>query len=776
MGQPRAVALAAILVLPSVFSGSLPVSLSAPSKVGKPLEQGGRVKAGEAWNRLGVLYTNQARPREALDAFDEALKIWKALGDHDQEARTLHNQGTTYTGLGRLSESLEPLQRSLDIRSRAGNLQGQASTLTAIAWVHTLQGESAKALGLFDQAIKLREAAKDEAGMAATLDRRGTALTEMGRMADAAASYQKSLKISRSLGKTVWAAHTRSNLGQLYVKAGDPRKGEQYLLEALPVLHGAGDRNAEAHTLLWLAHAARRKGDLPLALKRVEESVALVRAVRSEAPGSGLRASYTAQRYGYQELWIDILMELHAQKPNAGFDLRALEASEESRSRGLLEVRNEEGAAVRPHEKLPRLDAEIRKLESSLRLPLPLESVEVVENKLETLVLQRNRLRSIPPAGEASREMSRLHELRKLLGADTVLLEYAVGEERSFLWVVDAKSVETHVLPGRAALERQVRDALDVLSSGHRRKIERSVRVAAQLGETLLGPVALDLGGKRVLIVPDGVLHKVPFAVLPARPGGPPLLSDHEIATAPSASAVSFLRRELALRTPARGLLALLADPVYGLEDGRLGRARVPLRPNQRPRFERLTATRSEAKSILGLLPEDAKKVVAVDFAANRGAVLDGLLADSRILHFATHAEIDEEHPDLSSLVLSLVDAEGQPREGHLRAYEIRDLDLSADLVVLSACSTGVGRELRGEGPLALSRAFLEAGAARVVVSLWDVEDEATAELMRRFYRHYFDGVPPAQALRQAQLAMSREPRWAAPYYWAGFVLQGEWR
>jgi len=167
--------------------------------------------------------------------------------------------------------------------------------------------------------------------------------------------------------------------------------------------------------------------------------------------------------------------------------------------------------------------------------------------------------------------------------------------------------------------------------------------------------------------------------------------------------------------------------------------------------------------------------------ATGAGASYDlatgGQLAHFRILHLATHALIHPTTPELSGIVLSSVDEHGAPRPSFLSAYEVSELHLPADLVVLSACRTGLGRELRGEGLLGLTQSFFEAGATRVVVSLWDVDDAATATLMGHFYRQLLErGQAPAAALRLAQLAVRNDRRWAAPYYWAGFELQGDWR
>jgi len=190
----------------------------------------------------------------------------------------------------------------------------------------------------------------------------------------------------------------------------------------------------------------------------------------------------------------------------------------------------------------------------------------------------------------------------------------------------------------------------------------------------------------------------------------------------------------------------------------------------------RLPFTRQEAEAIIAHVPE-GHGLKALDFAASRATVANAQLSRYRIVHFATHGLLNSQHPELSGIVLSLVDEQGQPQDGFLRTHEIFNLNLSADLVVLSGCKTGLGKEVKGEGLVGLTRGFMYAGAARVVVSLWDINDAATAELMKQFYQGVLaEGLRPAAALQAAQVAMWKEKRWQAPYYWAGFVLQGEWR
>jgi CHAT domain-containing protein len=198
--------------------------------------------------------------------------------------------------------------------------------------------------------------------------------------------------------------------------------------------------------------------------------------------------------------------------------------------------------------------------------------------------------------------------------------------------------------------------------------------------------------------------------------------------------------------------------------------------PDGRTGFTRLPFSRQEANSIFALTPKGTG-LKATDFNASRDMAKSPQLGEYRILHFATHGLLNSERPELSGLVFSLLDREGKPQDGFLRLHEIYNLQLNADLVVLSACETGLGKEIKGEGLIGLTRGFMYSGAPRVVASLWNVDDLATAELMKLFYQRMLkDGQPAGAALRAAQLEMSGQKRWASPYYWAGFVLLGDWK
>jgi CHAT domain-containing protein len=428
----------------------------------------------------------------------------------------------------------------------------------------------------------------------------------------------------------------------------------------------------------------------------------------------------------------------------------------------------------------------------------------------------QGRIRAASPAYAALTQPQplTLREIqREVLDPETLLLEYALGAERSHVWLVSQTSLLSFTLPKRSEVEAAAAALTRLLSEGG--TPEEFERRAADVSRLLLAPVAPHLGRKRLVIVADGALQYVPFAALPrpapgGRTGTSPLVATHEIVSLPSASTLASLRRQVAHRRPAAKRLAVFADPVFTKDDVRIKSVPTAARASgsqpATPEAERAAAkarqeyaraseaaralglkragldlnrlpfSRHEATRLLALVPK-GEALAALDFKASQATALSPEVGDYRIVHFATHGYVNPERPELSGLVLTLVDERGEPQDGFLSLSEIYNLRLSSDLVVLSACQTGLGKLVQGEGLVGLTRGFMYAGAPRVVASLWAVQDRATAEMMGRFYEAMLRrGARPAAALREAQLSMRREERWSAPHLWAGFVLQGEWR
>jgi CHAT domain-containing protein len=402
------------------------------------------------------------------------------------------------------------------------------------------------------------------------------------------------------------------------------------------------------------------------------------------------------------------------------------------------------------------------------------------------------------------------------LDPDTQLLEFALGEKRSYAWVVTSDKIQGFELAPRKDIEALATRLLQAITERNRKipdetsantkirwnKADKDYEdAAAALSKLILTPIAPALQRDRLVVVADGALQLVPFALLPDPVASSQLIAKHEIVSLPSASVLALQRQELAHRKPAPMGVAVVADPVFELQDPRIAEAKkahknktpppvatLPIRPPNETlisalrsvgaddKLYRLVMSRVEAAEIERVVPKN-ELFEALDFQANRGVVMSGALSKYRYVHFATHGVINLEHPELSGIVFSMVDENGKEQDGYVRLYEIYNLNLPAELVVLSACQTGVGKQIRGEGLMALTRGFMYAGAARIVASLWKVDDSATAALMAQFYKEMFtNGKKPAAALHAAQVYMSQQKPWKSPYYWAGFVLQGEWR
>ncbi|HEY7819326.1 MAG TPA: CHAT domain-containing protein, partial [Vicinamibacteria bacterium] len=327
---------------------------------------------------------------------------------------------------------------------------------------------------------------------------------------------------------------------------------------------------------------------------------------------------------------------------------------------------------------------------------------------------------------------------------------YHLGRERSFVWTATRDHYEVHELPGADVLDPLARQAYRVLKSPEAPD-DSALR---RLSRLLLEPLG-SFEETRLVVVADGALSYVPFAALSdPRSEDSPLMRTVEIVRLPSASLARELRAQKAGRKFTR-LAAIAADPAYG--NG----------------FRRLSESRREAEQIAALGPPGIE--VVSGFAARREWVEASDFTGLRYLHFAVHGVVDDDRPDLSGIVLSLVDENGTPLDGFLRLHDITNLELPVDLVVLSACETGLGKEVKGEGLVGLVRGFMYAGAPAVIASSWKVDDAATAELMTELYRGLFAGKAPPAALREAQDKVSRIPRFRSPYYWAAFELQGDW-
>jgi CHAT domain-containing protein/Tfp pilus assembly protein PilF len=802
-------------------------------------------QSGEAgmFTGIGTVYRLLGEPQKALDHFAQALPLWRAVGDRRNEATVLNNMGTVYNLLGEPQKALHYFEQVLPLVRAIDDRRVEAATLTNMGTVYNLLGEPRKALEYLDQALAITRKDNDRRIEAAALTHAGTAYSLSGEPQKAVEYLDRALPLRVAVSDRQGEATTLNHLGRAYDLSGEPRKALDFYGRALSLWRTVGDRNGEVAALYGMARAEAALGDLSRASAQTEAALALINSLRTKVASRDLRASYFASVQDLYKLHIDLLMRLHRQQPAAGFDAAALKAYEQARARSLLDMLVEARADIRQGVD-PVLLARERTLQQMLNAEAERqmrlfggqhteEAASSVRRKIEDLLTQllavEAELKARSPRYAALTQPAplALAEIQSAVAdGETLLLEYSLGEERSYLWAVTPTSLSSYELPSRAEIETAARRCYDLLTARNRHvkfetAEEKRARVrqadaeypqaARVLSRMLLGPVATRLGRKRLLIVPDGTLEYLPFAALPVPEDAAvvpqrnrarnetapfvPLVVEHEVTSIPSASTLAVLRRELEGRAAAERVVAVFADPVFDNADERVtgeasrraGRTRTAemiaasdveeavQSANGAPALPRLPFTRQEAQAILALAPP-AERKAALGFEANRAAATGEDLSRYRIIHFATHSFLNSTHPELSGIALSMVDREGKPQDGFLRAHEIFNLRLGAELVVLSGCRTGLGKEVKGEGLYGMTRGFMYAGSKRVLVSLWDVQDEATARLMSDFYRELLGPKRPhaAAALRAAQIATWREARWQAPYYWAGFVLQGE--
>ena len=791
--------------------------------------------------------------QQALNYGEQALQSCGGITNPQQQERRRHMEGYTLDLLGRINFALgenEEARRYFEealARLSDNHDTLYADTLNDLGRLHSSTGNNSEALLLFEEALSINRKTGRALSEAETLAYRGMVYASKGDSARALKDFADALAIQERIRDVRGEGDTLYKIGMAYQATGDQAKALESFTKSFEFWKVNQYRPGQVSSLYRMAHLNNAQGELQTARSQIEKALEMAESLRENVVSSNLRVSYLASVRDYYELYIDLLMQLHQRDRRSGFDKLALHVSERARARALLDSLSESKENIR----LPG-DAQLLARERQLRLQLESESdlqirllsnwlskdqAEAARKKLAELGREYEKVqtqirRSNPNYAALVRPqiLTTSQIQTEELGPDTLLLEYALGEERSYLWVVSPTEVNSFTLAGRAQLADAAHDFRTLLTQENQDANfnELYVREANKLGRLLLGDAASLLASKRLVIVCDAELQYVPFSALgtpqatqPPPKGGvaardvafEPLLSRHEILMQPSLSTLAMMRQVNGRRQTGPPKLAIIANPVFDREDARVKTHIAPpkqgqaasLRGGERasgatqgqpPWAAKLRRSVNEVHLAGAAAPitplyfsgEEAEAIyrlakprgamLAKDFEANRQTVTDGALSQYSIIHISTHALLNNNHPELSGIVLSLVDEQGGTQDGFLQLYEIYNLNLPADLVVLSACQTALGKEIKGEGLLSLTRGFMHAGALRVAATLWKVDDEASKELMILFYRKMLiEKLPPAAALREAQMAMwRRKDRMSNPYFWAPFVLQGEWR
>ena len=680
---------------------------------------------------------------------------------------------------------------------------------------------------------------------ATTLNNIAQVYSDLGNKQKALENLQQALQLTRAVKNKAGEATSLNNIGTIYDALGNKKSSLEYFKGALPLYQQVREKDGEANTLLNLARLERKQGNLQVALQNIQSAIQIIEDLRSSYTNQDLKTSYFSTVQDYYKFYIDLLMEQHKKNPSKGYDSIALHISERSRSRGLIELLAQANAKISKNVD-PKLITEEKELQikrqaqekilSTLinQSPVPKDTIKQTEAEIQNIINQQKQLKVKIRAQNPERdkltnpEPLKLTQIQQQLDKNTILLQYSLGKERSYLWLVTPNSLDSYELPRGKEIEKIAKEFHSGLASRN-----LSIDSAEKLSKIILAPVKDKLAKKRLVVVADGILQQIPFAALadpnnsknstsnqtsdecrdvtcnlsrgginteptPNKPGVDinntnyqPLMLNHEIVNLPSASTIAIQREKVAKRKIAPKKIAILADPVYSYNDKQI-KGREETRSTEfelersalqrsakslnRKLWGRIPDTATEAKAILKLVPNNSS-LSAFRFDANYNLATSQNLNQYQIIHFATHGFVNPEQPELSGIVLSLFNKVGEQIPGYLRLADLFEQDYPAELIVLSACETGLGKNVSGEGLVGLTRGLMYAGASRVALSLWVVSDEGTSVLMQEFYKQMLqENKNPTQALRAAQRKLWANSDWRNPYYWAAFTLQGEWK
>ncbi|MEK6323754.1 MAG: CHAT domain-containing tetratricopeptide repeat protein [Acidobacteriota bacterium] len=755
---------------------------------------------GEAWSLIdkGLAHSLLGEKEKALQLYGEGLKRAKEFKDEHAEYKTtgmvrdpegyaLHNMGVLYSERGEKQNALRHLKDALILR-KAKDPRAEEETLTNLGRVHADLGQTIEAIKAYDDAMTIQRRIHDRRGLSYALNNKAYVLNEQGKRDEAV----------------------------------------ECLKEALPLARAVGDLTAEASNHFIWARVERARNRLVESLDHIQAGRGIVESQRSSISEQQLRVYYFTTAQQFYDFEISLYVEMYIKDRNVEDARKAFDLQERSRSRGFIESLAE--AAIRKTADPQLLNDErelkvqIKVYESLLEKPegaLPRQLVEEARARLEQARLQlknnRSEILKDPKYHELTEPLTS-SKIQASLDADTVLLEYRFTDKSGYLWVVARdEEIKCFDLGSREQIEKAAARVLEDLTAREKKGLSPKdlksreddfSAAATALSDIVLKYVASQLSRKkRLLIVADGILQYVPFAAL-LYPSGSrladpdePLVVKHEIIVLPSASTLAKLQTAEKVREVPSKTIALFAYPLPSM-NRRLGKTRSAMgssttqprqaRGAQSPGKESVTNlsascrardgldwrplkyAKAEINAIRSLVPDRKQRLEAFDVRANKRTLLSEEMSRYRFVHLIAHGNFESTNPVCSGILLSPFDENGARIEGNgfLTASESYELKLSADIVVLSACESSLGVQVKGEGIVGLTRGFIYAGSPRVLASLWFVNDQSTSLLMKEFYNGMLrKGMGPAAALRAAQVSMFRKK--LPGFYWAGFVLQG---
>lgn len=760
-----------------------------------------RIEQARSSNNIGVYYQQRSSFSQAVDHFSSALAALRQVADPVTEAECLNNLGLVYRELDNLGQARHYLIRALSLDRRTGDPVAICVDLLNLGSVEMRQGiENGSREDLLRSLEYIRDGLDALAGRPVdprisfmALNNLGVIYNELKQHEEARRHFRRALAVVSDGRHTLERCQCLNNMALSFLDERNTDEASALYLRSLELCTQDPHDNILMDAHLGLGRCDEQRQDLPAALAHYRRSIEALERLRGRVSSEPFSIGYARNRHAVYEQAAHLLAAA-AGRTGSESDLTELfEIIERSKARAFLE-NVQDGLAGRPPadessrlERLKALSRNIQELSSGLAEgSVSPDRKAVLASELELEEDEFVRLASGPKTPSADPEerwggkVRALRDVQGMLSQEgAVLLEYYLSKPRSYLLRITPAGIKLYVLPEKGRIEATLRGFLKFVSERGLSPAEGQ-GPAERIGRELM-PFEGDevaLGAKALIVIPDGVLYHLPFEVLRV-PDGPAfryLIEFLPVSYGPSASALMVLRRSPAPDRRQKDLLAV-GSPQAGPR-GRIGGS---LTSQDRPASEIESGTqghglpdlpfsRKEILDVAALFPPTSVDIL-MGQQASEGRIKRLALTDYRIIHLATHGLLDERYPYRSALILAPTGAAEE--DGRLQTREIYGLTMSAELVVLSACQTARGRLEDTEGPMALARPFFFAGARSVVASLWQINDRATVHFMREFYRNLALGRTKAESLRAAKLRLLGS-EWAHPFFWAGFLLQGD--
>ncbi len=772
-------------------------------------DQGNSVELATALVNLNFLAIRQGQWQAALSRLSQAQNL---LVDKEAEpylaGQIAMSFGEAYEVYGQLETALSYFEEALfHYRDGARDKSATVDAGNKAARVRARLGDYSGAKEQIERGLLV--AAKIDSDLIVGLchEDLGRVWLEEGKYEEARREFRTAIEyFERIRNRRPWA-RAQSFLGQTEYLLGNTEAAAGSYLKALRFFKEVPDYTNEAAVCFGMGKLELDRDQLHVAGEYLKRSIDLTEQLRENAASRELRSSFLGSVHDRYETYVEWLMAQHLKQPGLGLDVKAFEAAESGRARSLLDSLRDHQRELRQvaDPALLAKEGELLKQEQQLldeRAKLlsaggTSDELATLENDLTKVRAQNETLQAQLNSSLQFTNLVRPAPLsystiqKHLTDAETSVLEFSLGRRKSFAWLLTRDGLTNYELENKRTIEDAARQLVVLLknpvTSDQKNELSTAIDRVSKL---VLSQVASHLRGSRLVIVADGILQYVPFQILTTG-GEEPLISRFEIVYTPSASALAVRAQQDLNRPTGHKLLVGFGDPVVPPRHTRLGsKAQETHAGNNKPVVRAakedkralgesdlpyLFYARRELRAI-GVLAGENQSSLYLKHDATRQNLRNLDLSQFRILHLATHGVLDSSHPELSGLIFSTVNAEGQPLDGFVGLADIYKLRAPVSLVVLSACDTALGRDMRGEGLVGVTRGFMYAGASSVVASLWKVEDEATSEIMKLFYANMLQrGMPPAAALRAAQNSIREQPQWSSPYYWASFTFQGDY-